>query len=197
MDERVEPLERGDAAADDDPLGGERVDDVPQAAREVPGGEGARLLPRGRGELLEARAEPLGQGRTGGHPLEAVAVEGAAAGVVVAGLARHREMPDLGVDEPVRRMPAHDGTAPDPRPDGQVDERVETGRRAEASLRDRGAVDVGVDRDRPASSRPRAPATSTPDQPSFGVSRRRPKRGDPGRSSTGPNVAAPTASSGP
>ena len=105
---------------------------------EVPGGMIGRQL---RGRHAGARFD----GRPRREPFDAVAVERADAGKRVAGLARHADVPELGVIHAEHRAAAHDGADADAGADRDVCEIVEAHGRAPAPFGERGAVDVGVE----------------------------------------------------
>ncbi len=151
-EQREQPGEFRDTAADHDPLGRGRVDDVAQ-----PGGQVGRLQPQRLAQCVAGqffgRGPPAGAHRP--EPLPAVTVEGAGAGEGVARDPGHREVAHLGVDQPADHSAADHRAAADPGADGEVDVGVQALRRAPAALAEGRAVDVGVDAHRHSGGRDR------------------------------------------
>src|SRR5512142_921185 len=143
-----EPGHRTEPAADDDPRGRQRVHERADAGGEVVGGDRDGVRTVGAVEGLCASPETAGDGRTAGHPLETVAVEGADAREVVAAATRDGDVTHLRMPETVDETPVDDRTASDPGADGQVDERGETACGTPPPLAERRGVDVRVDRER-------------------------------------------------
>ena len=90
---------------------------------EIPGGMIGRQL---RGRHARARLD----GGTRGEALDAIAMERADAGKLVAGLAHHANVPELGVVHAEHRLAAHDGADADAGAHGDVREIVEAHRAA-------------------------------------------------------------------
>ena len=123
-----------------------RADEVDEREREIAGLElPSRMVGR---QLLGRLQPPRLHRRTAGQPFEAVAVERARARERIRlEIVRDAHVPHLRVDEPVHQPAVHHAATADPRADGQVNERVESLRRAPAPLTERRGVDVGVDAD--------------------------------------------------
>ena len=105
---------------------------------EIPGGMVRRQL---RGGHAGARFD----GRARSQAFDAVAVKRADAGKLVARLARHADVPELGVIHAEHRRAAHDGADADAGAHRDVGEVVEAHGRAPAPFGERRAVDVGVE----------------------------------------------------
>jgi len=147
---RDQARQRRQAPADDDPFGCERVDDRADAGADVEPDELRRRLTLGSLEVLRAATVACGDGRTAGHPLQAIAVEGADAREVVVRMAGNGEMAHLRVAESVEDLAVDDRAAADPGPEGEVDERLQAPCRAQATLCQCRGIDVGVEPDRDA-----------------------------------------------
>ena len=105
---------------------------------EIPG----RMIGR---QLRSRHAGARFDGGTRGEPLDAVAVKRADAGKLVAGLARHADVPELGVIHAEHRASAHDGADADAGSHRDIGEIVEAPGRAPAPFGERGAIHVGVE----------------------------------------------------
>ncbi len=151
VDEAREPR---DPAPEDDPLRCERVDERAKPGREVAAGERSSLGANTLVGVLEPDAEPGRERRPAGQPLQAVAVERADPGEVVACDAWHRDVAHLGVDEAGDEPSVAHRTASDPGTDREIEERAQTAGRTPATLPERRAVDVRVESDRNAEPAP-------------------------------------------
>ena len=146
LDERQQPRRAHHAAAEDDPLRREHADHGDEPEREVAGLELPDRVVAGQ---LSGGASPARLDReTRRQPFPAIAVVGTDA-LEWIGLAvvRDPHVPELGVHEPVEKLPARHPSAADPGADGDVAEGVEPLGGTPEVLAEGRRVHVGVEDD--------------------------------------------------
>ncbi len=132
-------------AADQNPLRRGDQDEAGQHLADIlSGDQPGRVVGR---YVLGRHARAGGDRRTGGEAFQAIAVDRADAGKIVAGDPPHHDMAHLGMEQAMDRPAVGDQAAADPGPDRQIGNDVEAGAAAPAPFGQRGGVDVGVDRD--------------------------------------------------